>query len=48
VPLSIAGQMLAKREINAPGVLCPEIAVRPERFFSELARRGMTVRFEMR
>jgi lysine 6-dehydrogenase len=48
VPLSIVGQMLAKREINAPGVLCPEIAVRAEKFLSELARRGITVRFEMR
>ncbi len=48
VPLSIVGQMLAKREINAPGVLCPEIAVPADRFLSELARRGITVRFEMR
>jgi lysine 6-dehydrogenase len=48
VPLSIVGQMLAKREINAPGVLCPEIAVRPEKFLIELERRGITVRFEMR
>ncbi len=48
VPLSIVGQMLAKREINAPGVLCPEIAVPAERFLQELARRGITVRFEMR
>ena len=48
VPLSIVGQMLAKHEISAPGVLCPEIAVPAERFLRELARRGMTVQFEMR
>jgi lysine 6-dehydrogenase len=48
VPLSIVGQMLAKREISAPGVQCPEIDVPADRFFSELARRGMTVRFETR
>jgi saccharopine dehydrogenase-like NADP-dependent oxidoreductase len=43
VPLSIAGQMLAKGEIPGAGVLYPELAVRARRFFEELARRGMRV-----
>jgi len=43
VPLSIAGQLLASREISAPGVLCPETAVPHELFFEMLERRGMRV-----
>jgi saccharopine dehydrogenase-like NADP-dependent oxidoreductase len=46
VPLSIAGQMLARGEIGARGVLCPETALPFERFFEELGRRGIGVRFE--
>ncbi len=45
VPLSIVGQMLARREIDKPGVLCPETSVPADRFLQELARRGITVRF---
>jgi len=44
VPLSIVGQMLARGEINMPGVHCPETTVPAERFFQELALRGITVR----
>lgn len=43
VPLSIGAQMLARREIRAPGVLCPEVAVPPAAFFQELERRGIRV-----
>jgi saccharopine dehydrogenase-like NADP-dependent oxidoreductase len=42
VPLSIVGQMLARKEIRTPGVLCPETSVPADRFFLELARRGIT------
>jgi lysine 6-dehydrogenase len=42
VPLSIVGQMLARKEIRTPGVLCPETSVPADRFFQELARRGIT------
>jgi saccharopine dehydrogenase-like NADP-dependent oxidoreductase len=46
VPLSIAAQMLARREITQAGVLCPETAVPEGPFFRELERRGMWARFE--
>jgi lysine 6-dehydrogenase len=46
VPLAIAGQLLAERAIAGDGVLCPELALPHRRFFSELARRGLDVRFE--
>ena len=45
VPLSLAAQMLADGTVASPGVLCPETAVPPERFFAELLRRGMEVRW---
>jgi lysine 6-dehydrogenase len=45
VPLSIVGQMLARREMVQPGVLCPEMVL-PNSFFGELERRGMRVRFD--
>jgi len=45
VPLAIAGQLLAERAIAGDGVLCPELALPHRRFFSELARRGLDVRF---
>ena len=45
VPLSLAAQMLADGTVASPGVLCPEIAVPPEKFFAELSRRGMEVRW---
>jgi len=43
VPLSIASQMLARGEISQHGVLPPEVAVKPEPFFSELAKRGIKI-----
>ncbi len=46
MPLAIAGAMLARREIPGAGVLCPETALPFDRFFAELARREMNVRFE--
>lgn len=45
-PLSIVGQMLARREISTPGVLYPETAVPIEPFFAQLARRGMSLSCE--
>ena len=45
VPLAIAGILLAQREVTTPGVLCPELALPFERFFAELAKRGIQVAF---
>lgn len=45
VPLAIAGILLARREVATPGVLCPELALPFERFFEELAKRGIEVAF---
>jgi saccharopine dehydrogenase-like NADP-dependent oxidoreductase len=41
MPMSIVAQMLAKGEILDKGVLPPEIGVKPEPFFTELAKRGV-------
>jgi saccharopine dehydrogenase-like NADP-dependent oxidoreductase len=46
VPLAIAGVLLANGEIPGAGVLCPETSLPFDRFFAELARRGMQARFE--
>ena len=35
--------MLARREIAAPGVVCPETAVPVDAFFRELERREIRV-----
>ncbi len=48
VPLAIAGMMLARGEIHGAGVLCPETSLPFDRFFAELARRGMQAHFEER
>lgn len=45
VPLAIAGLLLARREVATPGVLCPETTLPFDRFFAELARRGIRVTF---
>lgn len=45
VPLSIAAQMLARKVIRAPGVLCPETAVPTDEFFRELEKRQIRVAF---
>ncbi|WP_457150576.1 saccharopine dehydrogenase family protein [Mesorhizobium sp. P5_C1] len=42
-PASIVAQMLARREITKPGLLNPLLDVPDDRFFDELARRGITV-----
>lgn len=47
VPISIVGQMLARKEISTPGVLCPELHVPADQFFSELQKRGISARFEI-
>jgi saccharopine dehydrogenase-like NADP-dependent oxidoreductase len=43
MPLSVASQMIAKGQIKQTGVLPPEIAVKPEPFFAELAKRGVKI-----
>jgi len=43
VPLSIAGQMLARGEISDLGVLPPEAAVKPKPFFAELSKRDIKI-----
>jgi len=43
VPLSIASQMLAKGDIKEKGVLPPELAIKPQPFTAELARRGVKI-----
>jgi lysine 6-dehydrogenase len=43
MPLSVVGQMLAKGIIKQTGVLPPEIAVKPEPFFKEIAKRGVKI-----
>ncbi|MCZ8546659.1 saccharopine dehydrogenase family protein [Mesorhizobium qingshengii] len=42
-PASIVAQMLARREITAPGLLNPLLHVPDGPFFDQLARRGITV-----
>ncbi len=43
IPMAIVVQKLAKHEISDKGVLPPEIGVRPEFFFHELAKRGVKI-----
>jgi saccharopine dehydrogenase-like NADP-dependent oxidoreductase len=43
VPLSIGAQLVARGENTAVGVLPPEKALPTDLFFSELARRGISV-----
>jgi len=43
MPLSVVAQMLASGEIKQAGVLPPEIAVKPEPFIAELAKREVKV-----
>jgi saccharopine dehydrogenase-like NADP-dependent oxidoreductase len=46
IPASIALQALARGAVLRTGVLAPEAAFEPKPFFSELARRGITVASE--
>ncbi|RMF27312.1 MAG: hypothetical protein D6759_17980, partial [Chloroflexi bacterium] len=43
IPLSIGAQLIAHGETTGRGVLPPEQALPTDRFFAELARRGITV-----
>jgi len=43
IPLSVGAQMIADGEVNVTGVVPPEIAYDPGRFFEELGRRGIVV-----
>jgi saccharopine dehydrogenase-like NADP-dependent oxidoreductase len=43
MPLSVVSQMLARGELKQAGVLPPEIAVKPEPFIKEIAKRGVEI-----
>lgn len=47
IPLSIGAQMLAKGQVEAKGVLPPEIALPHEPFFEQLAKRAIQVEEEI-
>jgi len=44
IPLSIGAQMITDGEVSARGVVPPESAYDPGRFFEELAKRGIQVK----
>jgi saccharopine dehydrogenase-like NADP-dependent oxidoreductase len=43
IPLSIGVQMIAAGDISARGVVPPETAIPPQKFFAELHRRGIQI-----
>lgn len=43
IPLSIGAQMITDGDVEERGVLPPEIALDPDKFFSELKKRGIQV-----
>lgn len=43
VPPSIAAQLILNGEVCGPGVLAPELAFSPEKFFAELAKRKIVI-----
>ena len=43
LPLAVGTLMLARREIDMPGVVAPEACIEPEPFLAELERRGIQV-----
>ena len=43
IPLSIGAQMIGRGDISARGVVPPETAIDPLRFFAELAKRGIQI-----
>jgi saccharopine dehydrogenase-like NADP-dependent oxidoreductase len=42
VPPAVIARWLASNRLSRPGVLPPELAIEPEPFFAELAKRGFT------
>jgi saccharopine dehydrogenase-like NADP-dependent oxidoreductase len=46
IPLSIGASMITDGEVSARGVVPPESAYEPGRFFEELAKRGIVVKEE--
>jgi saccharopine dehydrogenase-like NADP-dependent oxidoreductase len=47
IPLSIGAQMIAKGDIKARGVLPPESVINPDLLFSELEKRGITIKHKV-
>jgi len=47
IPLSIGAQILAKRQVEAYGLVPLEIAFPAQPFFDELAKRGIQVEQEI-
>jgi lysine 6-dehydrogenase len=43
LPLALGALMLARREIDVPGVVAPEACIDPETFLAELGRRGVKI-----
>jgi saccharopine dehydrogenase-like NADP-dependent oxidoreductase len=43
IPLSIGAIMIARGDVTARGVVPPEAAIDPTIFFTELAKRGITI-----
>ncbi len=43
IPLSIAAQKLARKEVSKTGVLAPEACFEPKSFFAALAERGIVI-----
>jgi len=43
IPLAIGAEMLGRGEIEVKGVIAPELAIKPEPFFKELAARKIEV-----
>ena len=42
VPPAVVARWLGSNRLSRPGVLPPELAIEPEPFFAELAKRGFT------
>jgi hypothetical protein len=43
LPLAVGALMLARGEIDVPGVVAPEACIEPEAFLAELERRGIQI-----
>jgi saccharopine dehydrogenase-like NADP-dependent oxidoreductase len=43
LPLALGALMLARGEIDAPGVVAPEACIEPDPFLAELKRRGVAI-----